>query len=53
MFLDEVDCFQAVFALAQEIDFREGFQEKGEFFASGLFVIDDDGVDGHWGEGKV
>ena len=47
MFLDEVDRFQAVFALAEEIDFGEGFEEESEFFAGGLFVVDDDGVDRH------
>jgi len=47
MLLDEVDGFQAVFALAEEIDFREGLEEKGEFLASWFFVVDDDGVDGH------
>ena len=47
MFLDEVDRFQAIFALTEEIDFGEGFQEESEFLASGLFVVDDDGVDRH------
>jgi hypothetical protein len=47
MLLDEVDGFEAVFALGEEIDFGEGFEEEGEFLASGLFVVDDDGVDGH------
>jgi hypothetical protein len=50
--LDEVDGFQAVLALTEEIDFREGFEEEREFFASGLFVVDDDGVDGH-GRGEA
>ncbi len=50
MFFDEVDGVEAIFALAEEIDFGEGFEEEGEFFASGLFVVDDDGVDGHGGE---
>jgi len=48
VFLDEVDGFDAIFALADERDFREGFEEEGEFLASGLFVVNDDGVDGHW-----
>ena len=47
VFLDEVDRFETVFALADEGDFGEGFQEKGELLARGLFVVDDDGVDGH------
>jgi hypothetical protein len=47
MLFDEVHGFQAVFTLAEEIDFGEGFQEEGKFFASGLFVVDDDGVNGH------
>ena len=53
VFFDEVDGFEAVFALADDGDFGEGFEEEGEFFACGLFVVDDDGVDGHWGERKV
>ena len=53
VFLDEVDGFEAVFSLADEGDFGEGFEEEGEFLAGRLFVIDDDGVDGHWGEEEV
>jgi len=48
VFLDEVDGFEAIFALADERDFREGFEEESEFLASRLFVVNDDGVDGHW-----
>jgi hypothetical protein len=44
---DEIDGFEAVFALAEEIDFREGLEEESEFFASGFFVVDYDGVYGH------
>jgi hypothetical protein len=44
---DEVDGFETVFTLAKKIDFREGLEKEDEFFASGLFVVDDDGVDGH------
>ena len=47
MLFDEIDGFEAVFALGEEINFWEGFQEEGQLFASGLFVVDDDGVDGH------
>jgi len=47
VFLDEVNGVEAIFALSEEIDFREGFKEEGEFVAGGLFVVDDDGVDGH------
>jgi hypothetical protein len=47
VFLDEIDGFDAVFALGQEIDFGEGFEEEGEFLASRFFVVDDDGGDGH------
>jgi hypothetical protein len=49
---DEVDGVEAVFALCEEVDFGEGLKEKGKFFAGGLFVVDDDGVDGHVG-GRV
>ena len=52
VFFDEVDGFEAVFALADEGDFGESFEEEGEFFARGLFVVDDDGVDGHGLKGK-
>ncbi len=52
VFLDEVHGFEAVFALAEEIDFGKGFEKEGEFFTSGFFVVDDDGVDGH-GEFEV
>lgn len=47
MFFDEVDGFEAVFSLADEVDFRKAFQEKGEFVPRGFFVVDDEGVDGH------
>jgi len=47
MLFDEIDGFEAVLALGQEINFGEGFQEEGQLFASGLFVVDNDGVDGH------
>jgi hypothetical protein len=49
MFFDQVYGVEAIFALGQEMNLGEGFQEKGEFFAGGLFVVNDDGVDGHWG----
>ena len=47
VFFDEVDGVEAVFALGEELDFGEGFEEEGQFFAGGLFVVDDDGGDGH------
>jgi len=50
MLFDEIDGFKTVFALGLEMDFGEGFQEEGQLFASGLFIVDDDGVDGHEGE---
>lgn len=53
VFLDEIDGFEAVFALADERDFREGFEKVGELLAGGLLVVDDDGLDGHFGERKV
>src|SRR2546421_9352120 len=49
MFFDEVDGFEAVFALRDQINFGKGFEEKGEFVPGGLFVVDDEGVDGHMG----
>jgi hypothetical protein len=50
MLFDEIDGFEAVFALGEEINFGKGFEEEGQLFASGLFVVDDDGVDGHGGD---
>ena len=47
VFLDEGDGIEAVLALGEKMDFGESFQEKGQFFAGGFFVVDDDGVDGH------
>lgn len=47
VFLDEIDGVETVFALGEEMDFREAFEEEGELLASGLFVVDDNGVDGH------
>ena len=47
MLFDEIDGFEAVLALGLEMDFGKGFQEEGQLFASGLFVVNDDGVDGH------
>ncbi len=47
VFFDEIDGFQAIFADAKEIELGEPFQEEGEFVASGLFVVNQDGVDGH------
>src|SRR5215475_2807965 len=47
MFLDEIDGFQAIFSLADEIDLGKTLQEKGEFVTCGLLVVNDDRVDGH------
>src|SRR5713101_7960854 len=52
MLFDERERFHAVLALANHIHFLNAFQQKGEFVARGLFVVDDDGVDGHMG-GKL
>jgi len=45
--LDQINSVETVFALGKEMDFGEGFEKEGELFAGGLFVVDDDGVDGH------
>lgn len=47
MFLDEVDGVETVFALSEEMDFGKTFKKEGELFASGFFVVDDDGGDRH------
>ena len=39
MLFNEIDGFEAIFALGLEIDLGEGFQEEGQLFASGLFVV--------------
>src|SRR6267142_2068059 len=52
MLLDERKRFHAVLALADHIHFLNAFQQESEFVARGLFVVDDDGVDGHW-SGKL
>ena len=51
--LDEIDGFEAVFTLADKGDFGKGFEEEGEFLAGGFLVVDDDGVDGHWGRESI
>jgi hypothetical protein len=50
MFLDQSDGFDAIFSLTDEVNFGETLQQESELIASRLFVIDDDGVDGHVGE---
>ena len=47
MLFDEVDGFEAVFSLADEIDLGKSFQEKGELLPGWLFVVDDERVDRH------
>lgn len=47
VFFDERDGFDAVFALADDVDFGKSFEKKRELFARGFFVVNDDGVDGH------
>jgi ADP-ribose pyrophosphatase len=47
VFLDERNGFDAVFSLADQVDFGKALKQVGELFAGGLFVIDDNGVDGH------
>jgi hypothetical protein len=44
---DKRYAFDAVAALSDDVDFGESFQQENEFVASGLFVVDDDGGDGH------
>ena len=53
MFFNQTDGFEAVFALRDEINLGKGFEEKSEFVPGGLFVVDDEGVDGHWGPDPV
>jgi len=53
VFLDEIDGFEPVFAMADDRNLGEGLEQEGEFLAGGLLVVDDDGIDGHGGEGKV
>src|SRR5262249_54062008 len=47
MFLDEIDGVHAVLALADDVDFGKTLQQIGQFFAAGLLMIEDDGVELH------
>jgi len=47
VFLDEVDGFDAVFALADDVDLRKALEQVIQLVAGGLFVVDNDGADGH------
>jgi fructose-specific component phosphotransferase system IIB-like protein len=49
MFLDEREGFDAVFALADEVDVGETLQQESQFVARRLFVVDDERVDRHGG----
>src|SRR2546426_9986996 len=53
MFLDEVDRFEAIFSLRDKIDFRERFEEERKLIPGGLFVVDDEDVDGHGATNSV
>jgi hypothetical protein len=33
--------------LPDYVDLGEGFEQKGQLVAGRLFIVDDDGVDGH------
>jgi len=44
---NEIDGVQPVLALGDKMDLGKTLEEKGELFPGGLFVVDDDGVDGH------
>ena len=48
MLLDEIDGVDAVAALADDVDFGKPLEQIGQFFAGGLLVVDDNGVDLHW-----
>src|SRR5690348_3033680 len=45
--LDQVHGFEAVLPLSDERDFWKRLQQVGELLARGLFVVDDERVDGH------
>lgn len=47
MLFDQRDSLHTILTLTDDIDFGEAFQQKGELIAGGLFVVHDDGVDGH------
>ena len=47
MFFDEVDRVYAVAALTDDVDFGKALEQIGQFFAGGLLVVNDDGVDLH------
>jgi hypothetical protein len=48
MFLDQGERFDAILALADEMDIRKTFQKVRQFVARGLFVVDDECVDSHF-----
>src|SRR5450432_1567605 len=47
VFLDQRYGFDAVLALADQIDFGKALEQKGELFARGFFVVNDEGIDVH------
>jgi len=47
VFPDQIDRFDSVFSLGDEVDVRKSFQQKGQLLASRLFVVNDERVDGH------
>jgi hypothetical protein len=49
MLLDQSYGFHSIFSLSNEVDFWETLQKESELITRGLFVIDDNGVDGHVG----
>ena len=48
MLFDEREGVDAVFALTDQVDLLKAFEQESQLVASGLFVVDDDYVDGHW-----
>src|SRR5216683_7989053 len=49
MLLDQRERVHTVFALADQVDLLNALEQEGQLVARGLFVVDDDDVDGHFG----
>src|SRR5258708_13535166 len=49
MLLDQRERVHAVLSLADQVDLLNALEQEGQLVARGLFVVDNDDVDGHFG----
>ena len=47
MLLDQRERVDAVLSLADQVDLLNALEQEGQLVARGLFVVDNDDVDGH------